>query len=66
MENLRFDKEDCFNVLVFTSKFIIENIFFSCVPIRYRNTHASLEELALRARVPTSIFRSRKLPLVFL
>ena len=49
----------------------IENIFF-LVPIRYRNTRESLGEhrnsvktLALRARVPATISRSHKLPLVF-
>ena len=46
MENLRFDKEGYFHVVVFyTGYFIkeIENIFFRA-PIRYRNTRGSLGE----------------------
>ena len=77
MENLRFDKEGYFHVLVFyTGCFIkeIENIF-SRVPIHYRNTRGSLGELEIArkhspyrlwVRVPTSISRSLKLLLVLL
>ena len=75
MENLRFDKEGYFQIS--TRYFIkeIENIFPG-VPIRYRlyviyswnfgRAQNSVETLVLRARVPTSISRSPKLPLVFL
>ena len=69
-DNLRFGKESYFNVLVFyTGYFIkeIENISSPPrVPIRYRNTRESLEELEIAWNVPTSISRSPKLPLVFL
>ena len=70
MENLRCGKEDYFHVLVFCMGYYIKETANICsrVPIRYRNSRGSLEELeiALRARVPTSISRSPKLPLVFL
>ena len=73
MENLRFGKEGYFHVLVFYTDYFIKEIenIFSRVPIRYRNTRRSLGELeiawkhSLRARVPTSISRSPKFPLVF-
>ena len=48
MENLRFDKEDYFHVLVFYTGYFIKEIYrkhFSRVPIRYRNTRGSLGEL---------------------
>ena len=67
MDNLRFGKEDYFHVLVFyTGYFIkeIENIFSHSW--KFGRTRNSVETLALRARVPTSISRSPKLPLVFL
>ena len=77
MDNLHFDKEGYFHVLVFNGLFYkqntVENTFFG-IPIRYRNTRgslgglkiASMETLTLRARVPISISHSPKLPLVFL
>ena len=61
MENLRFDKEDYFHVLVqYTGYFT--KVISPCLHTSYRNTRETL----LRARVPTSISRSPKLPLVFL
>ena len=48
MENLRFDKEGYFHVLVFYGLFYKRNFkrnIFSRVPIRYRNTRGSLGEL---------------------
>ena len=47
MENLRFDKEGYFHVLVFYTGYFIKEIenIFSRVPIRYRNTRGSLGEL---------------------
>ena len=74
MENLRFGKEDHFHVLVFYTGYFIKEIenISPRVPIRYRNTRGSLAGelemawIALWARVPTSISRSPKLPLVFL
>ena len=71
-DNLRFDKEDYFSFL--DGLFYERNRkHFSRVPIRYRNTRGSLEDLeiawetlALQARVPNSISHSPKLPLVFL
>ena len=73
MEDLSLDKENYSHVLVFYMGYFIkemENIsppVFPC--IRYRNTRGSLgeleivsvETLASRARVPTSISRSPKL-----
>ena len=49
MENLHFDKEGYFHDLVFyTGYFIKKNRkHFSRVPIRYRNTRGSLEELEI-------------------
>ena len=69
----RQSKEGYFHVLVFYELFHKrkENIS-PRVPIHYRNTRGSLEELelggntCLAGRVPTSISRSDKLPLVFL
>ena len=70
MENLHFDKEGYFHVLVFYGLFYKRNRkhFFPC-SIRYRNTRGSLEKLEIvwkhsryGARVPTSISRSPKLP----
>ena len=49
-ENLRFDKEGYFHVLVlYTGYFIkeIENISPRVPPIRYRNTRGSLGELEI-------------------
>ena len=49
MENLRFDKEDYFHVLVFYTGYFIketENIS-PRVPLRYRNTRESLEKLEI-------------------
>ena len=45
-ENLRFDKEGYFNVLVFYSGYFIKEIenIFPRVPIRYTNTRGSLGE----------------------
>ena len=48
MENLRFDKEGYFHVLVFYGLFYKRNFkrnIFPRVPIRYRNTRGSLGEL---------------------
>ena len=61
-ENLRFDKEDYFHVLVFYTGYFIykrnRKHFPPClITYSYRNTRGSLGEL-LRARVPTSISRS--------
>ena len=50
MENLRFDKEDYFHILVFYTGYFMnekENIFSRVVPIRYRNTRESLGELEI-------------------
>ena len=48
MENLRFDKEGCFHVLVFYGLFYKRNRkHFFRVPIRYGNTCESLGELEL-------------------
>ena len=49
MENLRFDKEEYFHVLVFYTGYFIKEIenIFSRVPIRYRNTRGSLGELEI-------------------
>ena len=68
MEDLRFDKEGYFYTLVFYGLFYKRNRkHFPRVPIHYRNTCGSSEELEVtRARVPTSISRSPKLSLVFL
>ena len=44
MENLRFDKENYFQVLVFSG---LSYYIFSRVPIRYRNTSGSLVELEI-------------------
>ena len=68
MDNLRFDKEDYFHVLVFYTGYFIKEIenIFSSVYISYRNTRGSLGELEIAWKVPTSISRSPKLPLVFL
>ena len=66
MENLRFDKEDYFHVLVFYGLFYKRNrkSFFS-----FRGSLGELEIVCKHshygARVPTSISRSLKLPLVF-
>ena len=49
MENLRFDKEGFFHVLIFYGLFYKRNkktVFFR-VPIRYRNTRGSLGELEI-------------------
>ena len=63
MENLRFDKEGYFHVLVFYGLFYQSNRkhFFLVFPLRYRNTRGSLEELEIAWSS-----RSPKLPLVFL
>ena len=47
MENLRFDKEGYFHILVFYTGYFIKEIenIFPRVPIRYRNTRGSLGEL---------------------
>ena len=47
MENLRFDKNGYFYVLVFYAGYFIKEIenVFPPVPIRYRNTRESLGEL---------------------
>ena len=47
MENLRFDKEGYFHVLVFYTGYFIKEIenISPRVPIRYRNTRGSLGEL---------------------
>ena len=48
MENLRFDKEDYFHVLVFHGLFYkINRKHLPRVPIRYRNTRGSLGELEI-------------------
>ena len=67
-DNLRFGKEDYFHVLVFYTGYFIKEIenISPHVPIRYRNTSESLEELEIAWNVPTSVSRSPKLPLVFL
>ena len=66
MENLRFDKEGYFHVLVFYTGYFIKEI---------ENTRGSLGELEIAwkhspyrlwVRVPTSISRSLKLLLVLL
>ena len=49
MENLRFDKESYFHVLFFYTGYFIKEIenISPRVPIRYRNTRGSLEELKI-------------------
>ena len=49
MENLRFDKEGYFHVLVFYTGYFIKEIenISPRVPIRYRNTRGSLGELEI-------------------
>ena len=49
MENLRFDKEGYFHVLVFYTGYFIKEIenISSHVPIRHRNTCGSLRELEI-------------------
>ena len=47
-DNLRFDKEGYFHVLVFYGLFYKSNRkHFFCVPIRYRKTRESLGELEI-------------------
>ena len=60
MENLGFDKEDYLHVLVFYGLFYKRN------RKRFPPCSHTLQKHFLRARVLTSIFRSPKLPLVFL
>ena len=66
MENLRFDKEDYFHVLVFYTGYFIKEIenISPRVPVRYRNTRESFGRT--RNSVPTAISRFPKLSLVFL
>ena len=49
IENLRFDKEGYFHVLVFYTGYFIKEIenIFSSVYISYRNTRGSLGELEI-------------------
>ena len=49
MENLRFDKEDYFHVLIFYAGYFINEIenIISRVPKRYSNTRGSLGELEI-------------------
>ena len=49
MDNLRFDKEGYFHVLVFYTGYFIKEIenIFSSVYISYRNTRGSLGELEI-------------------
>ena len=72
-ENLRFDKDGYFDAVIFYGLFYKGNRkHFLRVPIRYGNTwkfgrtRNSVEKLAIRDCVPTSISRCPKLSLVFL
>ena len=49
MQNLCFDKEDYFHVLVLYTGYVIKEIenISPCVPIRYRNTRGNLGELEI-------------------
>ena len=58
MENLLFDKEGYFHVLVFYGLFYKRNI---------ETLHVKVcETLVLQAHVSTAIYRFREVPLVFL
>ena len=69
-ENLRFDKDGYFDAVVFYGLFYKRNRkHFPRVPMRtlkFGRTRNSVEKLAIRDCVPTSISRCPKLSLVFL